>query len=295
MARPLKAGLDWFPLDTRLDDKMGLIEAEYGLQGFAVVVKLWQRIYQERGYYCDYTPEVALLFLRECGVAPRTKGCRVVEGIVRSALDRGIFHRGLYDKYQILTSAGVQKRYFEACAKRTQIAVNPLYLLVDTKDYFSETVVSDSETIICEGKSTQRREEYSRVENSRVEGEKRTEYDLPSVGQTRAEKIDRPVDEKKVIPLEKDVLDYAVTLGVSAKSVFAFIETMSSSGWMDRDGKPIRDWKAVFRKWTERERSGAASENEKRSLEEEAYRRARIAYERENGGGDNGEGEKGGT
>ena len=44
MARPLKDGVDYFPLDTVLDTKFELIEAEYGLTGFAVVVKLLQKI-----------------------------------------------------------------------------------------------------------------------------------------------------------------------------------------------------------------------------------------------------------
>lgn len=36
----MKSGIDYFPLDVSLDDKFELIEAEFGLTGFAVVVKL---------------------------------------------------------------------------------------------------------------------------------------------------------------------------------------------------------------------------------------------------------------
>lgn len=45
MARPLKEGLDYFSLDCYMDSKVKLIQAEYGLKGFAIVVKLWQMIY----------------------------------------------------------------------------------------------------------------------------------------------------------------------------------------------------------------------------------------------------------
>ena len=45
MPRPIKNGVDYFPLDVHLDKKFELIEAEFGLTGFAVVVKLLQRIY----------------------------------------------------------------------------------------------------------------------------------------------------------------------------------------------------------------------------------------------------------
>ena len=32
--RPLKNGVDYFPLEVILDDKFELIEAEHGIQGF---------------------------------------------------------------------------------------------------------------------------------------------------------------------------------------------------------------------------------------------------------------------
>ena len=54
MARPLKEGLDYFSLDCYMDSKMKLIQAEYGLKGFAIVVKLWQMIYPEQGSYSEW-------------------------------------------------------------------------------------------------------------------------------------------------------------------------------------------------------------------------------------------------
>ena len=41
----MKSGIDYFPLDVTLNDKFELIEAEFGLIGFAVVIKLLQKIY----------------------------------------------------------------------------------------------------------------------------------------------------------------------------------------------------------------------------------------------------------
>ena len=54
MARPLKEGVDYFSLDCYMDDKIKMIQAEFGLKGFAIVVKLWQTIYREHGYYCEW-------------------------------------------------------------------------------------------------------------------------------------------------------------------------------------------------------------------------------------------------
>ncbi|WP_368644678.1 Lin1244/Lin1753 domain-containing protein [Alkalibacterium putridalgicola] len=42
MARPLQTGLTYFPLDVSIDqdDKIALIESDFGLEGFAVTIKL---------------------------------------------------------------------------------------------------------------------------------------------------------------------------------------------------------------------------------------------------------------
>lgn len=121
----MKSGLDFFPLDVALDEKWELIEAEFGLTGFSVVVKLLQRIYGGQGYYCEWTSEVALLFAKKIGL-----GGNVVSEIASAAIKRGIFNETLYEKYAILTSSGIQKRYFEAVSRRKNVSVDPRYLLV---------------------------------------------------------------------------------------------------------------------------------------------------------------------
>ena len=55
--RQNKVGLDYFELDCQMEEKVRLIQAEYGLKGFAVFVKLLQKIYGERGYYCEWTQD----------------------------------------------------------------------------------------------------------------------------------------------------------------------------------------------------------------------------------------------
>lgn len=136
MARPIKDGVDYFPFDVSLDEKFELMEAEFGLTGFAVVVKLFQRIYS-RGYYCEWTNEVALLFSRACGL-----GGNVVSEIVAASIKRGIFNKEMYDKYLILTSVGIQKRYFEAVSRRKQINVNKSYLLINIAQFLKSDVIN---------------------------------------------------------------------------------------------------------------------------------------------------------
>lgn len=119
----MKSGLEFFPLNVHLDDKMELIEAEFGINGFAVIVKLYQKIYAI-GYYCEWTTEVALLFSKKIGL-----GGNAVSEIVRAAIKRGIFDQHLYDCYHILTSKEIQENYFEATVRRKRVDVKEEYLL----------------------------------------------------------------------------------------------------------------------------------------------------------------------
>lgn len=122
----MKSGLDYFPLDTVLDTKFDLIEAEYGLKGFAILIKLFQKIYGEQGYYIEWNDEVSLLFARKI-----CAGGNDVSEIVHSCIRRGIFDSSKFSEYGILTSSGIQKRYIEVARKRKETVIFEEYLLVD--------------------------------------------------------------------------------------------------------------------------------------------------------------------
>lgn len=122
----MKSGIDYFPLDVTLDEKFELIEAQFGLKGFAIMIKLLQKIYGGEGYYAEWTTEIALLFAKRIGA-----NGSAVSDIVSAAIKRGIFDKTLYDKYQILTSKGIQKRYFEIVSRRKNVEVKREYLLFD--------------------------------------------------------------------------------------------------------------------------------------------------------------------
>ncbi len=131
-------GIPYFPLDVCMDDQFELIEAEFGLKGFAVIVKLYQKIYGGFGYYCDWTRDVGVLFSKKIGWNYNS-----VSEIVNAAVRRGIFDSNLYEKYQILTSEECQKRYFSAVSRRKQVNAKPEYLLADAAQYLKNANISD--------------------------------------------------------------------------------------------------------------------------------------------------------
>ena len=158
----IKSGIDFFPLDVCLDKKFELIEAEYGLTGFGVIVHLLQEIYGKEGYYIEWTEEVALLFARRCGL-----GGGVVSEIIEASIRRGMFDKEIYDKYHVLTSRGIQKRYFEAVSRRKSLEVDYNILLVECAQFCPNVNISGRNVNIFSKNADIQR--HSRVEESRVE------------------------------------------------------------------------------------------------------------------------------
>ncbi len=124
MPRPNKSGLDYFPLDVHLDEKIELIEAKHGLLGFGIIIKLFQSVYKN-GYYLDATEERLLLLKRRIGADHNL----IIE-VINDALKWGIFDNGLYAKSSVLTSKGVQKRYIEATKRRKEVEFIKEYILL---------------------------------------------------------------------------------------------------------------------------------------------------------------------
>ena len=167
-----RSGIDYFPLDVALDTKFELIEAEFGLTGFGVIVHLLQEIYGKAGYYIEWTNEVALLFARKVGL-----GGSVVSEIVEAAIRRGMFDKEIYDKYHVLTSSGIQKRYFEAVSRRKVLEVDNNISLVNVAQICPSAdiraknvnIYSENADISKHSKVKESRVKESRVKESKEE------------------------------------------------------------------------------------------------------------------------------
>lgn len=118
-------GIPYFPLDVALDTRYELVEAEFGIKGFGVIVKVFQYIYSEGGYYALWNDEVELLFSRKIGL-----GRNSVSDIIKCCLKRGIFDKDLFDKYHILTSTEIQEKYVKAVSRRKNVQIKSEYLLI---------------------------------------------------------------------------------------------------------------------------------------------------------------------
>ena len=164
--RQNKVGLDYFELDCHMDEKVRLVEAEFRLKGFAVIVKLFQEIYGGNGYYCEWTQDRELLFASENGL--NSGSLQLLRDIVSACIRRNIFSERLFKEYGILTSSGIQKQYLKATVKREVVELKKEYLLISVPEN-RENVVINSISVgrnsISDGRNAQSREEKSKEEN----------------------------------------------------------------------------------------------------------------------------------
>jgi len=105
MGRSPKQGLDYFPLDTEWDVKMQLVKARFGLVGIGCMVELFKMIYHE-GYALKWDEDTKLLFAASNHIDEKS-----LDEIISFAISKSLFHKGVYEKLDILTSSGIQKRW----------------------------------------------------------------------------------------------------------------------------------------------------------------------------------------
>lgn len=139
MARPQKQGLDYFALDVNMNDEVELIEAEHGIEGFAILIKMFQKIYSE-GYFYEWDEKHQLLFSNRVSV-DRNK----VINVINDCIKWGIFNSHMYDKYRILTSRRIQEHYIAAIYKRVNVEILKEYLLVDISNKSNINIASVSD------------------------------------------------------------------------------------------------------------------------------------------------------
>ena len=166
MARPMKQGLDYFPLDVNHDDKMKMIEAKYEVAGFGIVIKMWQIIY-DNGYFIKWTERELLLYKNRINA-----DINLINDVINECLKWDIFNKEMFDKYKILTSSGIQKRYVEAIKRRKEITIEESYWLIDVPDisgvavFYSSLEVNVDINSINDDISTQSKVKESKVKKT---------------------------------------------------------------------------------------------------------------------------------
>jgi len=142
VARPIKEGIDYFTFDVDMDtdDKIYMLEAEHGLEGFAILIKLLMEIYRN-GYYYAWNERTQLIFSGK-----RKIDLQKVLAVVDSAIQCGFFDKRLFENYAILTSHGIQNRYVLAKKRHKKIVMFRQYCLLNNKNDENAAIILEDVT-----------------------------------------------------------------------------------------------------------------------------------------------------
>ncbi|HLE18076.1 MAG TPA: DUF4373 domain-containing protein, partial [Syntrophales bacterium] len=140
--RTCKTGLDYFPFDIDFfeDPKVEFITARFGIIGENVSIKLLTRIYRN-GYFLKWGEDEALLFTKRLIIEAT---CETISSIVKELLKRGFFSQQHFDKYSVLTSNGIQKRFLEATCRRKCVEMFKELIIADIEGYNVNIIPLDS-------------------------------------------------------------------------------------------------------------------------------------------------------
>lgn len=126
MANASKQGIDYFSLSVDfLDDiKIRKIMRTCGTQAISILIGLLSRIYRFDGYFVDWNEDVCFEVADQIGAKEA-----LVEEVVKRAVDVGFFDPQIFRDKNILTSQGIQKRFFEATIRRKQVFYDATLIL----------------------------------------------------------------------------------------------------------------------------------------------------------------------
>lgn len=285
MARPATNALNYYNRDVKDEDNLQYVEAVHGLIGYAIVDKLWKHIYGgPGGYYCEWTQINQMLFCKNAGIT-----IEELTAILNTCFQTGIeiFSKEQYEKNQILTSSGTQKRWKKIVteAGRRQNLIHPDYELNPTLETAPPNELTGHETtpaVELSGgyqgvsgvnpilETPQSKVKESKVKESIEGGDPASPNAQPapnssdSIEKRGNRRGNTSAGAKKFTPpAENEAVEYfqnatqgvwrSELAGMEAKK---FIAHYQANGWVQNKGKNIVDWKAAANGWILRDLDG---------------------------------------
>lgn len=226
----MKCGLKTFPLAVDLDDSVKFVEAEFGIKGFAIVIKLYQAIFS-RGYYIKWDIDTELLFIRDYCLSE--VGRNLVSEVVSSCVRRGVFDSELYNKFSILTSKRIQETFLTATKRSKEVIFEKEYALPIVYTFLDNASKSGKNVNIS----------FKNVDISQQRKEKeRKENNLSYKGDCKNEEIEKKLktflENNSKVVLDDNSLDFSnVDFNLLDKGIneSEFLKQVTSFSWLIRN------------------------------------------------------------
>ena len=129
MARPVKTGLDYFPLHIDFFDDIRIcaLAVQYGTKGQLAAIILLVHLYKT-GYYLPWDDATRVSILKDMPGVTFDELDRIVEELVKW----DFFDKALFNQQGVLTSREVQKHFFNATKRRRNNIAQMPFLLAET-------------------------------------------------------------------------------------------------------------------------------------------------------------------
>lgn len=276
MARPQKSGIDYFPVDVDMDqdDKISLLEAEHGIEGFGILIKLLMKIYKE-GYFYEWTEKEQLLFSKRVNV-----DINRVNVVINSCLKWGFFDKTMFGKYRILTSSGIQKRYLEATSRRKKVEIVKEYCLVDINNYSNVVFVDikgDNVDIneVNVGKKPIKKSKVKNIDDDEEESAEKNPY----VFYEHNFGTISPFIAERIKALEEDIgpemiIEAMKIARLNRATSFRYVET-TVNDWLAKNIKTPEDLKAFE---AEKQRSKNQKQDRPLNIDYEASAKSKYGW-----------------
>lgn len=113
MARKYEIGLKYFPHDTNMawDEKVRKLTRRFGAVGYAVFTRLLECIFKDN-YYVLFDTGLTFQIIDSLNMSPDDE--QLVIKIINEAVRVGLFDSDIFNESKVITSHGIQSRYFEA-------------------------------------------------------------------------------------------------------------------------------------------------------------------------------------
>lgn len=284
MARPSKTGIDYFPFDIDFfqNEKIICIGGKYGNKGEIIVIHLFCEVYRN-GYYLEWTDQIQY----KLSSTMHDVSIGLLNQVVMQAVKYGLFDAEIFQKHKVLTSRGIQARYFEATKKRktgTAGTQNSAYLLHTSGAETAKSGVSAEKNPVSAEFTPQ-----SKVKKSKVK--KKT------ITKVIAKKPDSPGEPASLSP--EELIDFSFTaltrpdqvaksaemIGISESRYVELAKKVAAewkiTGEFDRERPRQHMWSTIARRAAIQQKEGAAKDPLTREVELARARREREARREE--------------
>lgn len=231
MARPVETAFAYFPLDCTFfsNEKVKALRREHGAVGVLTYVYILCKVY-ENGYYYkikdlnsfSYDVAESITNVQIAKVASQVRGSINYMADSGDLLSKSCLSQG------VLTSKSIQEQYSDTVAKFKRKSQISEYNLITPVGHVQESGINSEETTI---------NSEEMAVNSEITARKRKGKRNRDISLTRDTEI----------PALEEIVAYCKERKNNVNPQ-RFFDYYTANGWMIGNS-PIRDWKAVVRRW----------------------------------------------